>query len=359
MTTQKWTKLAASGAIAATMLLSSMVQAQAAAVHKKDLELNINHYVVTTDVKPVIVNGTALVPLNTVREYLKPMQLRWNNKNKTVTVNTGTDQVTLKMGSKEAKGKGKIYTLSVPAQLKDGRVMVPARWMGELYGAQVSLDTKAGMVYIYTPEVDVSTAEENRDVKLYPVSATKYGRYEGMVVEVEGRKQVFKDWNGGDGMRKPVLQYQDVTGDGKPEVVVFYVNGTGTGLYMGEMHVVDAETLKEIPIESLEQAVSSHVQSNIENYADHFVIKLWIDGKEYVERIEDDSKDKSYLNDKVGFGAVVRHKLAEGQLVTEAAGSISPAGFAGDLQITYRFQEELNRFVVDGIEYSSLEEWGK
>lgn len=121
------------------------------------------------------------------------------------------------------------------------------------------------------------------------------------------------------------------------------------------MHVVDAQTLKEIPIESLEQAVLSHVQSNIEKYADHFVIKLVIDGKEYVQRVEDDSKDKSYLYDKVGFGAVVMHKLAEGRLVTEAAGSISPAGFAGDLQITYRFQEESNRFVVDSIEYS-LEE---
>ena len=59
------------------------------------------------------------------------------------------------------------------------------------------------------------------------------------------------------------------------------------------MHVVDAQTLKEIPIESLEQAVLSHVQSNIEKYADHFVIKLVIDGKEYVQRVEDDSRIKA------------------------------------------------------------------
>ena len=111
--------------------------------------------------------------------------------------------------------------------------MVPIRFIAELYDAEVGWDTKERMIYIYTPDVDVSTAEENGDVKLYPVSATKYGRYEGMVVEVEGRKRVFEDWNGGDGTRKPVIQYQDVTGDGKPDVVVFYVDGTGTGLYMG------------------------------------------------------------------------------------------------------------------------------
>ncbi|WP_127593831.1 copper amine oxidase N-terminal domain-containing protein [Paenibacillus lautus] len=356
MITRKWTRIAVSGAIAATMLMSAFVQDQAEAAPKKEMELNINHWIVTTDVNPVILNQTTLVPLRVMKYYMKPMQLHWNNKNKTVTVNTGADQVTLEMGSLKAKGKGKAYSLSIPAALKDGHVMVPIRFIAELYDAEVGWDTKERMIYIYTPDVDVSTAEENGYVKLYPVSATKYGRYEGMVVEVEGRKRVFEDWNGGDGTRKPVIQYRDVTGDGKPDVVVFYVDGTGTGLYMGEMHVVDAETLKEIPIESLEQAVLNHVQSNIEKYADHFVIKLLIDGKEYVQRIEDDSKDKSYLYDKLGFGAVVRHSLVEGRLVTEAAGSISPAGFAGDLQITYRFDEELNQFVVDSMEYSSLEE---
>lgn len=358
MITRKWTKMAASGAIAAAMLLSTAVQAQAA--HKKDLEfLNVNHYVMTPDVKPVIVNGTVLVPLNTVKEYLKPMGLRWNNKNKTLTVNTGTDQVTLKMGSDVAKGKKKTFALSVPAQLKDGRVMVPARFMTELYDAEVRLDPKDGMVYIYTPEVDLLTAEENSNVKLYPVSASKYGRYEGMVIEVEGRKRVFKDWHGGEATRKPVIHYRDVTGDGKPDVVVFYVDGTGTGLYAGEMHVVDAGSLEEIPIESLEQAVSSHVQSSIQKYADYFTVKVTVDGKESVQKFKDDSKDKSYLFDKLGFGAVVRHRLAEGRLLTEAAGSMSPAGFAGDLRITYRFNEELNRFEVDEMEYRRLEERGQ
>ena len=111
--------------------------------------------------------------------------------------------------------------------------MVPARFMTELYDAEVRLDPKDGMVYIYTPEVDLLTAEENSNVKLYPVSASKYGRYEGMVIEVEGRKRVFKDWHGGEATRKPVIHYRDVTGDGKPDVVVFYVDGTGTGLYAG------------------------------------------------------------------------------------------------------------------------------
>ncbi|AYB46789.1 copper amine oxidase N-terminal domain-containing protein [Paenibacillus lautus] len=323
MITRKWTKMAASGAIAAAMLLSTAVQAQAA--HKKDLEfLNVNHYVMTPDVKPVIVNGTVLVPLNTVKEYLKPMGLRWNNKNKTLTVNTGTDQVTLKMGSDVAKGKKKTFALSVPAQLMDGRVMVPARFMTELYDAEVRLDPK-----------------------------------DGMVIEVEGRKRVFKDWHGGEATRKPVIHYRDVTGDGKPDVVVIYVDGTGTGLYAGEMHVVDAKSLEEIPIESLEQAVSSHVQSSIQKYADYFTVKVTVDGKESVQKFKDDSKDKSYLFDKLGFGAVVRHRLAEGRLLTEAAGNMSPAGFAGDLRITYRFNEELNRFEVDEMEYRRLEERGQ
>lgn len=344
--------------MAATMLMSATVQAQAdaGAVANKEMELNINHWMVTLDVKPVIVNQTALVPLRVIKEYLKPTQLQWNNKTKTVTVSTAADQVTLKMGSREAKGQGKAYSLSVPAYVKDGRIMVPVRFIAELHHAEVGWDAKERMVYVYTPEVDVSTAEENPAVKLYPVSATKYGRYEGMVVEVEGRKQVFADWYGGDGTRKPMIQYQDLTGDGKPEVVVFYVDGTGTGVYIGVMHVVDAETLKEIPIESLEQAVSSYVQSSIEKFADYINVKVVIDGKETVQRIEDDSKDKSYLNDKVGFGAVVRHSIVEGQLVTLAAGSISPAGFAGDLKLMYRFQKDLNRFVVDDIQYGMEEE---
>ncbi|MEJ9217989.1 copper amine oxidase N-terminal domain-containing protein [Paenibacillus glucanolyticus] len=358
MTTRKWAKMAVIGAMVSTMLMSTMVQAQvqAKAAPQKEMELNINHWMVTLDVNPVIVNQTALVPLRVIKEYLKPTQLQWNNKTKTVTVSTSTDQVTLKMGSREAKGQGKAYSLSVPAYLKDGRIMVPVRFIAELHNAEVGWDSKERMIYVYTPEVDVSTAEENPDVKLYPVSATKYGRYEGMVVEVEGRRQVFADWYGGDGTRKPIIQYRDMTGDGKPEVVVFYVDGTGTGIYIGKTHVVDAETLKEIPMESLDQAVAGHVESSIEKFADYIAVKIVIDGKETVQRIEDDSEDKSYLNDKVGFGAVIRHSIEEGRLVTLAAGSISPAGFAGDLQITYRYDEESNRFVVDRMEYDRLEE---
>ena len=161
MITRKWTRIAVSGAIAATMLMSTFVQAQAEAAPKKEMELNINHWIVTTDVNPVIVKQTTLVPLRVMKYYMKPMELHWNNKNKTVTVNTGADQVTLEMGSLKAKGKGKAYSLSIPAALKDGHVMVPIRFIAELYDAEVGWDTKERMIYIYTPDVDVSTAEEN------------------------------------------------------------------------------------------------------------------------------------------------------------------------------------------------------
>ncbi|MGG3283396.1 copper amine oxidase N-terminal domain-containing protein [Paenibacillus solani] len=354
MRTGKWTKKVASSAVALTMLMSTMAHASAAP--KQEIQLNINHWMVTLDVDYAIKDQTTLVPLQAMKYYLESMGLHWNNKTKTVTISTGADQVVLEMGSQKAKGDSKVYSLSTPAYLKNGHVMVPIRFIADLYDAQAGWDKKERMVYLYMPKVDVSTSEENGYVKLYPFKVTKYGRYEGMVVEVEGRKRVFKEWHGGDGTRKPIVHYQDVTGDGKPEVVVFYVNGTGTGLYMGEMHVVDAETLKEIPIESLEQAVSTYVQSSIKKYADHFLVKVTIDGKESVQRFEDDSEDKGYLYDKVGFGAVVNHSLVNGRLQTTAAGSISPAGFAGEIKMTYRFQEDLNQFVVDTIEYSLSDE---
>lgn len=356
MRTRNWTKKVASSAVAFTMLMSTMLQAQASAAPQQEIQLNINHWMVTLDVDYVIKDQTTLVPLQAMKYYLKSMGLQWNNKTKTVTISTGAEQVTLEMGSRKAKGDSKAYSLSTPAYLKDGHVMVPIRFIADLYDAQAGWNKQERMVYLYTPKVDVSTSEENGYVKLYPFKVTKYGRYEGMVVEVEGRKQVFKEWHGGDGTRKPVIHYQDVTGDSKPEVVVFYVNGTGTGLYQGEMRIVDAETLKEIPVESLEQAVSTNVQSSIEKYADHFLVKVTIDGKESVEKFEDDSEDKSYIFDKIGYGAVVDHSLVNGKLQARAAVNVSNGTFAGDLKLTYRYQEDLNRFIVDTMEYSPLDE---
>ena len=80
MITRKWTRIAVSGAIAATMLMSTFVQAQAEVAPKKEMELNINHWIVTTDVNPVIVKQTTLVPLRVMKYYMKPMELHWNNK---------------------------------------------------------------------------------------------------------------------------------------------------------------------------------------------------------------------------------------------------------------------------------------
>ncbi|OEH93827.1 copper amine oxidase N-terminal domain-containing protein [Bacillus solimangrovi] len=118
---------------------------------------------VTEQLTTITYNGRTLIPLRTVSEALN-VQVKWNSKTSTVIVQKWGEQLSIKPNAHQAKLQGRVYhdvilDLQSPAQLKDGSVYVPLRFIAQTFGYEVNWDN--GEIRINSP-----LSEEERE-RLY------------------------------------------------------------------------------------------------------------------------------------------------------------------------------------------------
>ncbi len=116
---------------------------------KRDIELSIivNDHYVMSDVYPFIENNRTYVPIRFIAEELG-YDVKWNGKEKKVTISNEGKTVELKIDSKEMKVNGKSVSLDAPARLRDDRTFVPLRAIAEAFGINVdwSNDYKSAFI---------------------------------------------------------------------------------------------------------------------------------------------------------------------------------------------------------------------
>jgi hypothetical protein len=90
------------------------------------------------DVQPIIVNGRTLIPIRQVANAfgISNNGISWN-KNGVVTINNGSSQIQFNNNGQQAYLNGTSYGLDVPAQIVDGRMMVPLRAIGQMFHRNV------------------------------------------------------------------------------------------------------------------------------------------------------------------------------------------------------------------------------
>jgi len=114
-------------------------------------------FAVSSDVAPYLVNGTVLVPFNTIGNLgLKELNLSWNNTQKLITISYQKELISVKVNQKFRVKGDKRINLAVPAQIKNWRVIVPLRFVGESLGESVNWDAKSRTVTIGSPKEDSS-----------------------------------------------------------------------------------------------------------------------------------------------------------------------------------------------------------
>ena len=90
------------------------------------------------DEQPIVVNGRTLIP---IRQIANSLGLSDNNvswdPNGTVTINNGSNTIIIRDNQSQVYLNGKAYTTDVPAQIRNGRMMVPLRTIGELFNKKV------------------------------------------------------------------------------------------------------------------------------------------------------------------------------------------------------------------------------
>jgi hypothetical protein len=93
----------------------------------------------TLDVPPTIINGRLLVPMRAIFAALGA-EVGWDEPTRTVTAVKGDTEIKLIIGRRFALKNGIQLSLDVPAQVLNGRTLVPLRFVGEALGCEVGWD---------------------------------------------------------------------------------------------------------------------------------------------------------------------------------------------------------------------------
>ncbi|MFD5021381.1 stalk domain-containing protein [Paenibacillus sp. NPDC058367] len=136
------------------MTLFVVPVAQAAPVGQvAEITIIVNDSVIPSDVEPVVHKGTALMPLRVLEDSLG-VSLNWNSSTQTIAVFKGDASGTLIIGDPTASIKvGDVeekVTLDQPAKIIQNRVMVPVRFIAELFGAKVVWNSTMKTITIST-----------------------------------------------------------------------------------------------------------------------------------------------------------------------------------------------------------------
>jgi hypothetical protein len=113
----------------------------------KNILVAIDQQLQQFDQPPVSVDGRTLVPLRAIFEALGA-EVKWDDKTKTVTATKDDTLISLTIDSVDAWINGTKTKLDVPAQLINGKTMVPIRFVSEALGAKVEWDPFSHSVII-------------------------------------------------------------------------------------------------------------------------------------------------------------------------------------------------------------------
>ncbi len=101
------------------------------------------------DVKPLIKNGTTLVQMRPLFEYLGA-KVAWHAATKRIEAKKGKTRIRLTLGNKQATVNGKTKMLTVPPQVVKGHTMVPLRFVSEALNTDV--EYHGSFITLCTPD---------------------------------------------------------------------------------------------------------------------------------------------------------------------------------------------------------------
>ena len=134
----------------ATTLPALIATSESSAVASQDIRVVLNgREVEFPDQKAIIIQGRTLVPVRFVTEALGAT-VEWIEATNSVIIRFGTQEILLRVGSRQVSVAGKMEEIDVPAQIVGGRTMVPLRFVSEIMGAQVEWDDLSSSVLIHS-----------------------------------------------------------------------------------------------------------------------------------------------------------------------------------------------------------------
>ncbi|KAB2336757.1 hypothetical protein F7731_10410 [Cytobacillus depressus] len=132
----------------------------ASITHKHHIKKYENNITITTKIKSKdsdqiivfnqkskLVDGRLLVPLRQTFEALG-VKVDWNQNNKTVTASKGGTTVSIPIYAKQVQVNNRPTLMDVEAQIVNGNVLIPLRFVSEVFNAEIMWDNKNKTVSI-------------------------------------------------------------------------------------------------------------------------------------------------------------------------------------------------------------------
>lgn len=146
----------------------------------------------------------------------------------------------------------------------------------------------------------------------------------------------------------PEIIYEDISQDGKKELVIILTKGTGTGVLEREVHVFQMQQRKSektqsvIPVEVPVDDPIALLLKNVKTEITPNKAIVSIGDKEYTIDIKPLGIQPEHLFDDIYFGNLINFEIKNNQLIAKLGGQISPVGgYVGDIQITYIFKDKI------------------
>ena len=130
----------------------------------------INDLPLTFDAEPELISGTTFVPVRPIFEALN-IDFQWSDIRREVTADNGTERIHFKIGSPTAIHNSEITTLPCAPYLKNGRTMIPLRYLSEALGFHVEWDETQGRIDVKSTKLNQTADSEFEKDTVYSISS--------------------------------------------------------------------------------------------------------------------------------------------------------------------------------------------
>lgn len=145
------------------LLLLGLIPALSFAVEKSsDIKVQLNGEQLVFDVPPTIIDGRTMVPLRSIFEALGA-EVNWDESTKTITATIANTKIKLTIDNSTAYFNDKSVSIDVAPTIINGRTMVPLRFIGESFGADITWNNSTSTVSINYSTPDVKKSNTNID----------------------------------------------------------------------------------------------------------------------------------------------------------------------------------------------------
>ncbi len=137
--------------ILSIIVLSFCIKSNAFAEQEISLKINGEN----SKIKPIVVNGSAMLPLRDILNVVGCDSIRWNQKTSTVTIVNGNMTIKLTPGKKKADVKFSFdeneneWFLKQPAFIRNGKIYIPLQFIEDVFFGEFKYENKT--VFFNTP----------------------------------------------------------------------------------------------------------------------------------------------------------------------------------------------------------------